>query len=317
MGKVTVDSKLFTDARFVKLCIKEGSRKQALGALVELWLTAIETVSPENPGGTFSTEKWQSEDLSQHLLAAGFCSISGDEVIVTGGVDAFKWLVNQQVKSRLGGQKSSSRGRNDKGQYVSVDAGTSSPHPAHNQPQAGDQSSLNPATASHSQPSYTYTSTITSISSPTDTSKNAVCKTARLDVSGEIDEDADAKPHRKKNVLTQEAKDLNRKIYDAYERAYFTRYDVNPIRNARVNALISQLRARLGEDAVPVVEFYLKHNSTFYVGKTHSLEYCVKDAESLHLQWRKGKAITNRDLKNYDKTQSSAELKMKIMRGEV
>lgn len=113
------------------------------------------------------------------------------------------------------------------------------------------------------------------------------------------------------------SKELNRKIWESYRVSYSKRYQVDPVRNAKVNGLISQLGKRLGESAVEVVEFYLTHNETFYLKKTHSLEYCVKDAESLYLQWQKGKALTSRDVKAFEEKTVMQDTWAAIERGEV
>lgn len=109
--------------------------------------------------------------------------------------------------------------------------------------------------------------------------------------------------------------ELNRKIWSSYEDAYKLRYGLDPVRNAKINGLISQLGKRLGESAIDVVRFYLSHNDKFYILKTHSLEYCVKDAESLHLQWQKGHALTAKDAKNIEEKSIMAKTWDDIERG--
>lgn len=84
------------------------------------------------------------------------------------------------------------------------------------------------------------------------------------------------------------SKELNRKIWDAYKTGYQKRYKVEPVRNASVNAKISQLAKRLGADAVGVILFYTEHNNQFYSRHMHAIGLCLKDAEALHTQWKTG-----------------------------
>lgn len=83
-------------------------------------------------------------------------------------------------------------------------------------------------------------------------------------------------------------KELNREIWDAYKTGYQKRYKVEPVRNASVNAKISQLAKRLGADAVGVILFYTQHNNQFYSKHMHAIGLCLKDAEALHTQWKTG-----------------------------
>lgn len=107
---------------------------------------------------------------------------------------------------------------------------------------------------------------------------------------------------RKVQRLTAADQDLNREIWQAYSDAYERRYKVKPVRNATVNAKISQLRARLGAEAVGVVTFYLSSSNAFYARSLHAIGLCLKDAESLRTQWVKGRAVTEADVRNLEKS---------------
>lgn len=90
----------------------------------------------------------------------------------------------------------------------------------------------------------------------------------------------------------------NRSLWEAYRDAYFLRYGVEPVRNAKVNKIISQLRDRLGKEAEDVVRFYLNHHKSFYVSKLHDISFCLSDAESLRTQWAKGVVVTEKKVKD-------------------
>lgn len=114
---------------------------------------------------------------------------------------------------------------------------------------------------------------------------------------------------------TEEQKNLNKKIWESYAKAYFDRYKVDPVRNASVNAKISQLAKRLGEEAVDIVAFYLTHNDFLFVKNTHAIGLCLSSCESLRTQFLRGKTITSQDVRDFEKTNYFAE-QMKRMGGE-
>lgn len=107
--------------------------------------------------------------------------------------------------------------------------------------------------------------------------------------------------HPKKYTPEQTA--VHVAIWDAYKQAYLERHQQEPVYSRMAKGLCAQLRERLGEDAVQVVRFYVKHPKVFYQTQGHALRYCVSDCESLHLQWKKGKAITEADSKAAQRNQ--------------
>lgn len=120
-----------------------------------------------------------------------------------------------------------------------------------------------------------------------------------------IEEKLKEVPARSKIKRPPEEKEANKILWSAYFEAYKKRYNVEPVRNASVNAKISQLAKRLGADAIPVVEFFLQHNGAFYLQQTHAIGLCLKDAESLHTQWLKGKAVTGTMARDFEKRQEA------------
>jgi hypothetical protein len=110
---------------------------------------------------------------------------------------------------------------------------------------------------------------------------------------------------------------LTSRIWNKYHDTYLARYGHEPLRNVRTNSLIKQLAQRLGEEAIEVVEFYVHHPKTYYVGQMHELGPCVKDAEALRIQWLKGKAVTNADLRRFEKQVEHADLDRAIEEGKV
>lgn len=97
-------------------------------------------------------------------------------------------------------------------------------------------------------------------------------------------------------------------VWHAYATAYYAKYKVKPVRNARANSLCAQLVKRLGGDAaVQIATFYLTHQKAIYVSRSHDLSLCVSDAESLHTQWLKGHRVSTAEAGEKDRTQGNIE----------
>lgn len=127
--------------------------------------------------------------------------------------------------------------------------------------------------------------------------------------------DPPLQPQKVSKSLSVSESDLNKRIWESYLDAYRLRYKVDPTRNVTVNTQISNLRKRLGEDAVAVIAFYLSSNHVYYVGKCHPVGLCLVDAESLHTQWKRGKALTRADVNDFEKTDKHQQL-LKSIREE-
>lgn len=102
--------------------------------------------------------------------------------------------------------------------------------------------------------------------------------------------------------------ELNKKIWESYRQEYLLRHKVEPVRNASVNAKVSQLAKRLGEEAIDVVRFYIWHNDGFYLKKLHDIGLCLKDCESLRTQWLRGTQVTSQTVRNFEKTSNLVAL---------
>ena len=77
--------------------------------------------------------------------------------------------------------------------------------------------------------------------------------------------------------------------YLAYAEQYQQRYGVEPVRNAKTNALLCQLVDRLGADEAPcVAAFYLGLDTPLYANAGHPLNLLVRDCEAMRMQWKRG-----------------------------
>ena len=105
-----------------------------------------------------------------------------------------------------------------------------------------------------------------------------------------------------------EATEANRKAWAAYEAAYFARYKVHPVRNAKTNGQIAQIVKRIGaDDAAHVAGWFVSHPSGWYVQKCHSLDALLNDCEALRTQWATGRRVTQQAARSSDRTGGAFE----------
>lgn len=104
-------------------------------------------------------------------------------------------------------------------------------------------------------------------------------------------------------------KDDNKKIKEAYFNAYRLRYGIEPISNASFNSQVSNLRKKIGvNEAVQLVEFYLKHNDGFYLKNTHSFGLCLSNVDTLRTQMLRNQPITSVHVKQLEKSLDQASI---------
>ncbi len=94
--------------------------------------------------------------------------------------------------------------------------------------------------------------------------------------------------------------------WKGYAQAYRARYQVDPVRNAKVNSQIKQLVLRLGAVEAPeVAAWYVRHNSAMYVRAKHPVDLLLRDCEGLRTEWARGQQVTDQDARAIDKKQSN------------
>lgn len=129
--------------------------------------------------------------------------------------------------------------------------------------------------------------------------------------------DASNKPAKKQK--TEKPKTENQQAagetWNAYANAYFDRYKTEPVRNAKTNALISQLVQRLGAEAAPhVAGYFLSMSKTYYTSNLHPLGVLVKDCESIHTQWATNRQMTDTRARQIDQSQANYDVADEALR---
>jgi len=94
-------------------------------------------------------------------------------------------------------------------------------------------------------------------------------------------------------------------VWSAYSEAYARRYGQEPLRNAKVNSVCSQIAKQVGiETGQAVMHFYLQQNVAWYVQKAHAIEYALKDLQALRTNMLNNQAMSSRQAQLVDKQQS-------------
>jgi hypothetical protein len=107
-----------------------------------------------------------------------------------------------------------------------------------------------------------------------------------------------------------------RETWGAYSASYRDRYSESPIINAKVRAQVKQFCQRVSALEAPhIAAFYVRHNSSFYVGKGHAVGPLLADAEKLRTEWATNQTITQTQAQQADKTQANGNVWGKVIAG--
>lgn len=133
----------------------------------------------------------------------------------------------------------------------------------------------------------------------------------RTNIPGELialpdsDQINDPKPRIKKTGNQSEGSE----VWQSYSEAYFQRYGVQPVRNAKTNTNCADLAKRLGKsEAMRVVRFYLTHNDSWFVKRSHMISDCLSSAESLHTQMLTDNRVTSTQAHKVDQGSEQAAI---------
>jgi len=100
-----------------------------------------------------------------------------------------------------------------------------------------------------------------------------------------------------KKEPTEESTAPGARSWLAYATAYKLRYGTFPVRNAKVNALLTQFVKRIPQVEAPrVAEFYLTHQGPLYVRSAHCVDLLVRDCEKLRMEWITGRRANGVDV---------------------
>jgi len=147
----------------------------------------------------------------------------------------------------------------------------------------------------HADPSNARNDENTPVSDLPPKSRPAVTHAAPVNESGRA----------RKKELTQEQRNLNATIWQRYQAAYFERYGADPVRNAKVNKQINDLRERLGHEAPDVAAFYVGINDSWLLKTSHNIGNLLQGCEGYRTQWVTGRQVNSVTARQIERTQAN------------
>lgn len=126
-----------------------------------------------------------------------------------------------------------------------------------------------------------------------------------------------AQPTKKQKPQEQETdlQKICRTTWEAYKSAYFDRYGIAPVRNAKINAQVKAFCKTIPLDECdPVARFYVWSNDAFYVRKCHDFGLLVSDASKIRTEWATGHSVTGTRARQLEKSSTMRESAMEIIK---
>ncbi len=111
MPRINIEDSLLTSKRFEKLMLKLGSKRAALGVVVEAWIVAQRYWKTNDEG--IPRAVWDREELAQELIDSDLAEDRGDFIYVRGSKDHFGWLRKCSEAGKKGGLKTQGKTSSD------------------------------------------------------------------------------------------------------------------------------------------------------------------------------------------------------------
>jgi hypothetical protein len=106
-----------------------------------------------------------------------------------------------------------------------------------------------------------------------------------------------------------------RETWIAYVLAYRERYQADPQRNAKNNALIKQFVRRLPHDEAPLVAaYFVSINDAFLCKNMHPLNLLLQGSDAYRTQWATGRQMTTSKAQQLDRTASNFDAVQEAIR---
>lgn len=267
MARLNLEDRFFREV--VDLAITLGSKDLAYGMAVRFFREAQDRYKE---GRGFTEEEFKELGFSEALFPKFARRVSGG-IVAAGAEKHFAWLEQKREAGRKGGKSRSP----EKIRHLKQNQDETEAQPKHNRSET-----------KQTVTSYSYSSSPSFSLSSSDSSSHSNSNTLR---GGSATRSA-------------RAPSQTGPTWDAYSKAYHQRHGVEPTRNARVNGMLSQFVKRVPlEDAPEIAKFYVRHNRSFYVQKSHPVSLLLQDAESLRTEWLNGRAVLTTDGRDVERKQ--------------
>lgn len=109
MARINIEESIWSDPRFLKLCVKLGDQFRAVGMIVMAWRLAQEFWCPEKK--RIPKRRWADAELPDLLFECGLAEIQDGEIYVRGTAESFSWYFERIDAARRGGKASAEKRR--------------------------------------------------------------------------------------------------------------------------------------------------------------------------------------------------------------
>lgn len=103
MARINIEDSLLIGKRFEKLMLMLGSKRAALGALVECWAIAQNLWKYSDNG--IPRQTWDKEELAEEIILSGLAEDRGDFIYVRGSSEHFGWIRKSVENGKKGGRR--------------------------------------------------------------------------------------------------------------------------------------------------------------------------------------------------------------------
>lgn len=100
MARINVEDSIWSDPRFLKLCVKLGDQFKAVGMMVMAWRLAQEFWCPSK--SLIPKKRWLESELPDLLFDCGLAEIEDGAVYVRGTEENFEWYFERLEAARKG-----------------------------------------------------------------------------------------------------------------------------------------------------------------------------------------------------------------------
>lgn len=253
MARINVEDDLFGDFRFENLVEKLGDLEKAIGKMVRIWKLA-QKYWVDNK--SLIPHEIFEKGPWQTVLEVGLAEKRETGYYVSGSEKQFAWIFQ---KSSAG--KKSAEARMSK--YGS------------NQPVKPRTALEQRSTPVERSPNTPEPLTLTLTPTPSLTHNNTR-------IQGE---------EYARTRATPEEEHLAFQVLKSYAEGFERTRGIKALISVKRKQQALNLVRILGKDAPAVAEFYTRHTKKYYLQRVHDFEVLLKDAETLHAQWQKGKMV--------------------------
>jgi hypothetical protein len=123
LARINFEDSIFKEKAFEKLMFKLGSKRSAMGALMEGFILAQDYYLCLENNRLIPIDVWKREEIADELIEFGYAVVHENGIYMRGSKDQFSWLIQKSEAGRKGGLK---RAENAKLIVPATDQATSS-----------------------------------------------------------------------------------------------------------------------------------------------------------------------------------------------